>query len=133
MLIFTKTNEEEGFRHESIEKGVEVLTELAQELGYETQHSENAEIITEENLQNFKAVVFLNTSRDILDHNQQADFERFIQAGGGFIGIHGATTTEYDWPWYGKLIGAYFQNHPEIQSANIKGSRSCSSFDGFHS
>jgi cytochrome c len=120
VLIFTKTHEEDGHRHESIEKGVEVLTALAMASGYEVEHTENDSLITERNLQRFKAVVFLSTSHDILDHYQQADFERFIQAGGGFLGIHGASTTEYDWPWYGGLVGAYFVNHPEVQTAKLR-------------
>ena len=120
ILIFSKTNEADGIRHESIEKGVEVLTSLAIELGYEVEHAEDASAIKEKNLKRFNAVVFLNTSHDVLDHYQQADFERFIQAGGGFLGIHGAATTEYNWPWYGKLLGAYFLDHPEIQTAKLK-------------
>ena len=43
---------------------------------------------------------------------QQQEFERYIQAGGGFVGIHAAADCEYDWPWYGKLVGAWFLDHP---------------------
>lgn len=55
----------------------------------------------------------------MLDHKQQADFERFIQAGGGYVGIHSAANTEYHWPWYGKMVGGYFDGHPKVQIANI--------------
>ena len=120
VLIFTHTDDVDGFRHESIEKGVGVLRQLADDLGYEVEQTEDPSFIKEKNLQRYKTVVFLNTSHDVLDHYQQADFERFIQAGGGFFGIHGATATEYDWPWYGKLVGAYFLDHPEIQKAKLK-------------
>ena len=119
VLIFTKVNETEGHKHESIERGVEVLQQLSTKLGYETEHSDNDSVITEKNLKRFNAVVFLNTSNEILNHFQQADFERFIQSGGGFLGIHGAAATEYHWPWYGKLVGAYFTNHPEVQPAKL--------------
>ena len=61
--------------------------------------------------------MFLNTTGDVLDATEQAAFERFIQRGGGFVGIHSASDTEYDWPWYGRLVGAYFQSHPAIQRA----------------
>ena len=65
-------------------------------------------------------VVFLNTTGDIFNPDEQAAFERFIQRGGGFVGIHAASDTEYDWPWYGRLLGTYFRRHPVIQSATLK-------------
>jgi type 1 glutamine amidotransferase len=119
ILIFTKVNEVDGFRHESIEHGVDVLTFLANELGLEVVHTEDASIMAYETLTDFEAIVFLNTSRDILDLTQEINFQRFIRDGGGFLGIHGASTTEYDWSWYGDLVGAYFLDHPEIQEANL--------------
>ncbi|MEQ9582108.1 MAG: ThuA domain-containing protein, partial [Arenibacter sp.] len=67
----------------------------------------------------YSAVIFLNTTGDILNDVQQADFERYIQAGGGFLGIHAATDAEYGWPWYNKLVGAYFKGHPKIQEARL--------------
>ena len=75
--------------------------------------------LTEERLKNFSAIVFLNTTGDVLDTYQQADLERFIQAGGGYVGVHAAADTEYHWPWYNGLVGAYFESHPQIQEASI--------------
>lgn len=109
VLVFSKTA---GFRHESILSGIEAIRKLGQQHNFEVDTTENAERFNEENLRNYKAVIFLNTTGDVLDKQQQNDFERFIQAGGGYVGIHAATDTEYDWPWYGKLAGAYFQSHP---------------------
>lgn len=109
LLIFSKT---EGYRHQSIEHGAEVIRKLAEDLDYKVVHTEDAAVFTEDSLKKFKAVVFLNTTGDVLDHLQQAHFKRFIQAGGGFIGIHSAADTEYKWPWYGKLVGGYFNGHP---------------------
>ena len=57
-------------------------------------------------------MVFLSTTGDPLNDTQQAAFERYIRAGGGYAGIHAAADTEYTWTWYGKLVGAYFRNHP---------------------
>ena len=65
-------------------------------------------------------MVWLSTTGDVLDADQQAAFERYIRAGGGYVGVHAASDTEYDWPWYGDLVGAYFSAHPANQQATIK-------------
>mgnify|MGYP001965559611 CR=1 FL=1 len=117
LLVFSKTA---GFRHGSIETGAQALKKLGEENGYKVTTTEDSAYFIEDSLQNYSAVVFLNTTRDILNDVQQADFERYIQAGGGFVGIHAATDTEYDWPWYNKLVGAVFDSHPKIQEATLR-------------
>lgn len=109
VLVFSKTA---GYRHESITSGIDAIFKLAKEHNFIADTTEDASNFNEVNLKRYKAVVFLNTTGDVLNHEQQNDFERFIQAGGGFVGIHAAADTEYDWPWYGKLVGAYFESHP---------------------
>ena len=116
VLIFTKTTE---YRHESIEIGVKTIAELGKQNGFEISHSEDANLFIEENLNQYKLVIFLNTTGDILNDAQQKSFERFLRNGGNFLGIHSAADTEYEWPWYGKLVGAYFLNHPEKSKAEI--------------
>jgi len=73
-----------------------------------------------DSLAKFAVVVFLNTSGDVLDALQQEAFRAYIQNGGGFVGVHAASDTEYDWSWYGDLVGAYFKNHPHIQEAVVR-------------
>ncbi|SDK22954.1 cytochrome c [Catalinimonas alkaloidigena] len=109
VLVFSKTA---GFYHASIPQGIALVQALGQEHDFGVDTTTNAANFTEENLKNYAAVVFMNTTGDVLNAEQQADFERYIQAGGGFVGVHSATDTEYDWPWYGKLVGAYFNGHP---------------------
>jgi cytochrome c len=109
ILVFSKTT---VFRHESIPAGIEALRQLGAKHNLMVDTTENAANFNEENLRNYKAVIFLSTTGDVLNQEQQNDFERFIQAGGGYLGIHAASDTEYDWPWYGKLVGAYFESHP---------------------
>lgn len=109
VLVFSKT---EGFRHASIEPGIEAFKKMATEKGFEVDFSEDATIFTTPNLRKYSAIVFLNTTGDILNNSQQTEFERYIQAGGGYVGIHSATDCEYEWPWYGALAGAYFLDHP---------------------
>ncbi len=118
MLVFSKT---EGFRHQSIEAGQEALKKMAAEKGFEVTFTEEGGDFNNANLRNYKVVLFLNTTGDVLNDDQQIAFERFIQAGGGYVGVHSATDTEYDWPWYGQLAGAYFLDHPSVPSNVQKG------------
>lgn len=117
VLVFTKTD---GFRHKSIEKGMETLRELGSANGFIALRSESAEDFNPGNLGNYKLVVFLNTTEDVLNGEQQRAFEGYIKNGGSFMGIHAAADTEFDWPWYGRLVGGYFVDHPEIQQAKIR-------------
>jgi len=109
VLVFSKT---EGFRHESIETGIEAIKKLGVENNFTVEVTEDAVSFNEAKLKDFMAVVFLNTTGNVLSPVQQSQMERFVQAGGGYVGIHSATDTEYGWPWYGKLVGAYFDSHP---------------------
>jgi type 1 glutamine amidotransferase len=110
ILLFSKTA---GYRHASIEPAVAALTRLAEEHGVVAEATEDASVFHPGELSRFAAVVFLLTSEDVLDEAQQSAFTAYIRAGGGFVGIHSASDTEYDWPWYGRLVGAYFNGHPD--------------------
>lgn len=117
ILVFSKTA---GFRHESINEGKAFFQNLAKTEGYQIELSENSDDFNESNLKKYNAVVFLNTTGDILNPAQQADFERYIQAGGGYLGIHAASDTEYTWPWYNDLMGGYFAGHPGKNVSNVQ-------------
>ncbi|MCP9770942.1 PKD domain-containing protein [Lacihabitans sp. LS3-19] len=117
VLIFSKTA---GYKHASIKEGKDFFNNLAKSEGFKAEFSENADDINEDNLKKFNAVVFLSTTGDILTPTQQADFERYIQAGGGFVGIHASADTEYNWPWYNDLMGAYFASHPGGSVSNVQ-------------
>ena len=116
VLVFSKTA---GFRHGSIPVGKLAIMKLGQENGFAVDTTENATAFNDANLKQYNAVVFLSATGDVLDHVQQAAFERYIQSGGGYMGIHAATDCEYFWPWYGKLSGAYFKSHPKQQNAKL--------------
>lgn len=117
VLVFSKT---EGFTHASIPDGIAAIKQLGIDNDFEVDDTVNASVFTLLNLQRYDAVIFLHTTGDILDAAQQAEFEKYIQAGGGYVGIHAASDTEYSWPWYGELVGAYFKDHPAIQNATIE-------------
>ncbi len=109
MLVFSKTA---GYRHDCIPVGKLAFVKLGKAHGYAVDTTEDATAFTSENLKKYKLVVFLCTTGTVLDTLQKQAFQQFIEGGGGFIGIHSATDTEYNWPWFGKLVGAYFKNHP---------------------
>ncbi|WP_409049420.1 ThuA domain-containing protein [Telluribacter sp. SYSU D00476] len=109
VLVFSKT---QGFRHASIPTGKAAIMQMGKENGFAVDTTENSALFTDQNLKKYNAVVFLSTTGDVLNDEQQVAFERYIQAGGGYVGIHAATDTEYEWPWYNKLSGAYFASHP---------------------
>jgi type 1 glutamine amidotransferase len=117
ILIFSKTA---GYRHESIPAGIAAIKGLGAQHRIEVDATEAASTFTDAGLAKYRVVVFLNTTGTVLDADQHAAFERFIRHGGGFVGVHSATDTEYQWLWYGKLVGAYFIKHPPIQPATVK-------------
>ena len=116
ILVFSKTA---SFRHTSIEPGIAALQALGAANGFTVDATEDAAQFTAANLRRYQAVVFLSTTGDILNDAQQAAFMAYIHQGGGFVGIHAAADTEYGWPWYGNLLGAYFASHPAPAQARL--------------
>lgn len=117
VLVFSKTA---GFRHDSIPDAIAALQQLGASNGFTVAATEDAAQFTEENLAHFRCVVFCLTTGDVLNPAQQAAFERYIGAGGGYVGIHSASDTEYDWTWYGQLVGAWFKSHPPVTTATVQ-------------
>ena len=115
VLLFSETR---AFRHDSIENALTALEALATSAGIQTDRAtDSADLFTSSNLESYDAVVWVLTSGDVLNTAEQTAFEQYIRAGGGYVGIHAASDTEYEWPWYGELVGAYFERHPAVQSA----------------
>ncbi len=110
-LVFSKTA---AFRHASIPTGVAAIQQLGAEHNFSVDATEDATAFTEANLARYDVVIWLSTTGDVLNDAQQVAFERYIRAGGGYVGIHAASDTEYNWPWYGGLVGAYFRDHPGL-------------------
>ena len=118
VLVFSKTA---GWHHDSINAGVTAIQELGKLHDFSVVWTEDANrVINDKELAKFKVVIFLLTTGDILDAEQKAAFQRYIRAGGGYVGVHSASDTEYRWPWYTKMVGHMFQNHPAIQTAVLK-------------
>ncbi|MFJ5275269.1 ThuA domain-containing protein [Streptomyces parvulus] len=117
ILVFSKTA---GFRHSSIDDGLAALRGLGTAHNFTVDATEDAGAFTSGNLGQYRAVVFLSTTGDVLDGAQQTAFEQYIQGGGGYVGIHAAADTEYDWAFYDGLAGALFHSHPAVQPATVK-------------
>ena len=111
ILVFSKTA---GYHHESIAEGNVAIEKLGSLNNFDVDTTTDAAMFTEDTLKKYAAVVFLSTTGDVLNYLQEAAFERYIQAGGGYMGIHAAADCEYDWGWYGRLVGGYFLSHPGI-------------------
>jgi type 1 glutamine amidotransferase len=116
VLAFSKTT---GFRHDSITAALAALRRFAAEGRFRLVTTDDAGAFTDRRLARFEVVAFVLTTGDVLDAAQQRAFERYVRRGGGYVGIHSASDTEYDWPFYGRLVGAYFRNHPAIQAARV--------------
>ena len=116
VLIFTKTT---GFRHASIEEGRKAIAAICLENNISVDSTEDAGVFNDKSLKKYDALIFLNTTGELFNDDQQKALVRYIHAGGAWVGIHAATDAEYDWPWYGKLAGAYFKSHPAQQEAVI--------------
>ena len=116
-LLVTTTR---GFHHESIYAGVLAIQQMASKHQFSVEVMNNPNGFTDKYLESFQVIIFLNTTGDILDSARQKVMERFIQSGKGFVGIHAAADTEYDWEWYTKLVGRMFVSHPPTQTAKLK-------------
>lgn len=117
LLVFYET---QGFVHdEAIREGKVMMSKIGNKKNYNIIFAENSNLFEESYLDKIDVMIFLCTTLDVLDENEEKAMKNFIRNGGGFIGIHSATDTEYEWEWYGKLVGAYFMNHPDIQKATI--------------
>jgi type 1 glutamine amidotransferase len=117
VLVYSKTN---GYRHKSIPTGIEALRSLGAKHGFDVTATEDSTAFRPDRLAEHDVVVFLSTSGNVLGPAGQEAFRAFVEDGGGYVGIHAAADTEYEWDWYGRLVGAYFEGHPEIQEATVR-------------
>ena len=117
LLVFTRTT---GFRHDSIPDAIAAVRRVAEESGLSVDATEDPAVFRDENLGSYRAVVFLLTTGDVLDDEGQRAFERWLAAGRGWVGVHSASDTEYEWPFYGELVGSWFAGHPAVQPAIVR-------------
>ena len=115
-LVFTRTA---GWHHQSISTGVDAIKELGQRHQFSVDWQDSPSLFTDEILARYDVLIFLSTTGDVLNEEQQSAMERFIQSGKGFVGIHAASDTEYEWPWFTQLVGRMFDIHPVNQTTRV--------------
>lgn len=113
VLVYTRTT---GYRHESIPAGVAALRRID---GLSVDATEDPGVFTADRLAGYRAVVWLSTTGEVLSGPQRDAFAGWVAAGGGWVGVHSAADTERDWPWYGRLVGAWFAGHPPVQPGTV--------------
>jgi type 1 glutamine amidotransferase len=117
ILVFIKTI---PYFHESIPMGVNAIRKLGEQNRFGVDVTNIASYFTIDNLRQYSAVVFLSTTGDVLNEEQQDAFKSYYRTGKGFIGIHAAADTEYGWSWYNGLLGGHFASHPsQLQNATL--------------
>ncbi|MGH6656994.1 MAG: ThuA domain-containing protein [Actinocrinis sp.] len=115
-LVYSRTTR---FRHDSIPAATAALRELGRDVGLEVDATEDPDAFKPAALDAYAVVVFLSTSGDVLTDDGRAAFASWVRAGGGFVGVHLASGTEYGWEFFGQLVGARFTRHPRFQPAIV--------------
>lgn len=114
VLVYTKNGK--GYVHDNIAAGVAAIKQLGAKHGFAVDVSNDPADFNDENLKKYNALIFNNTNNGVFDTDaQKLALMHYIQAGGGFVGLHSATGTERSWPWFKRLIGASFQRHARHQ------------------
>lgn len=122
ILLYTRNQAGKGlYVHDNIPASVTAIRRLGAENHFQVEVSTNPASFTDGNLKKFKAIVFDNTNNEILDNeDQKAALQRYIRGGGGFVGIHSATGSMRQWPWFWSLVGGKFSRHAKLQTFTVK-------------
>lgn len=114
IMVYTKNGQ--GYVHDNIEAATASILDLGKQYGFGVEVSDTPGIFNEETLKKYTLIIFNNTNNDVFENDRQrVSFMRYVQAGGGFMGLHSASGTERHWPWFKRLIGATFLRHAIYQ------------------
>jgi len=116
-LVFSKTA---GFRHQSIPNAIVALKKMGTKQVFSVHASEDPKVLAEENLMKYDVLILVSSTGTIFDETTRASLQKFVRSGKGVVGVHAATDSEYDWPWYNEMIGAYFLAHPAQQTLRLE-------------
>lgn len=119
VLVYTKNGK--GYVHDNIAEAVKGVQKLAQENGFSVVATDDPAQFTEENLRQYTLLLFANTNNDVFDTDaQRLAFRRYIESGGGFVGLHSVLGTERNWTWFKMMLGGSFAWHPKFQTLRLK-------------
>lgn len=119
VLVYTKNGK--GYVHDNIPSAVNCIQQFGKQYGFRVDTSSNASVMTESNLKQYTLLIFPSTNNDVFDNDlQRLAFRHYIEAGGGFVGIHSVTGTERNWKWFKMMLGGTFSWHPKFQKFNVK-------------
>jgi type 1 glutamine amidotransferase len=119
VLVYTKNGK--GYVHENIESSVKAIQKLAQEKGFSVVSGNDPAVFTDDNLKQYTFLLFTNTNNDVFDTDEQRlAFRKYIQSGGGFVGLHSAVGTERNWTWFKMMLGGSFAWHPKFQPLTLQ-------------
>ncbi len=119
VLVYTKNGK--GYVHDNIPSAVSCIQKLGKQYGFKVDTSSNASVMTEDNLKQYTLLIFPSTNNDVFDTDiQRLAFRRYIEAGGGFVGIHSVTGTERNWKWFKMMLGGTFSWHAKFQKFSVK-------------
>jgi type 1 glutamine amidotransferase len=119
ILVYTKNGK--GYVHDNIQSSVDAIRKMGTERGFAVDVADDPKIFTAENLKQYRALVFSNTNNEAFENDAQRDaFQRYIRSGGGFVGIHSASGSERNWPYFWSVLGGKFVRHPKLQSFVVR-------------
>ena len=119
VLVYTKNGK--GYVHDNIPSAVKAIQKLGQENGFKVDVSDDPAVFTEANLKKYTFLLFPSTNNDVFDTDEQrVAFRRYIEAGGGLVGLHSVTGTERNWKWFKMMVGCSFVWHPKFQPLKVK-------------
>lgn len=119
VLVYTKNGK--GYVHDNIPSAVACLQQFGKKYGFRVDTSSNTSVMTESNLKQYTMLIFPSTNNDVFDNDEQRlAFRRYLEAGGGFVGIHSVTGTERNWKWFKMMLGGTFSWHAKFQKFNVK-------------
>ncbi|WP_327243023.1 ThuA domain-containing protein [Streptomyces sp. NBC_01320] len=122
VLVYSEVT---NFRHDSIPAGIKAIKKLGTENGFDVEATDDSAVFNDSDLARFQAIVFNNTnstpqSGNLLSTDERSALQKYIRAGGGWVGLHAASASERDWDWYEGLVGAIFDQHPAVQTGRVK-------------
>lgn len=119
VLVYTKNGK--GYVHDNIPSAVKCIEKLGKQYGFKVDTADNPSVMNESNLKQYTLLIFASTNNDVFDtDSQRLAFRRYIEAGGGFVGIHSVTGTERNWKWFKMMLGGTFSWHAKFQKFKVK-------------